>query len=205
MRRIIVVTAILCLCLPPLCPAETETPQIRVFGEYRTSVAPDHAVMRIVIRNKAARVAKELHKKMLEATLQTLSEFKVKDRDIKTSGPYMAPETTSVSTIRATIRDLANLSALVQTLSKKPGTEVEKLSYGHSQLPALIQNAQTSALVNAKQTALSMAGVLDAGLGDVIFIQEQSVSRRKADKITPEIPIIKKIEVVFRLGPALKP
>ncbi len=200
----IFITAILCLCMAPLCLAETETPQIRVFGEYQTSVAPDHAVMRIGIRNRATRVAEELHKKMLAATLQLLSGFNIKDRDIKTSGPYMAPENTSVSSIRVTIRDLAKLSALVQTLSTKPGTEIEELSYGHSQLPALMQKAQTMVLVNAKQTALSMAEVLDAGLGDVIFIQEQSVSGDKADKTTPDIRIRKIIEVVFRLRPALK-
>ncbi len=51
---------------------------------------------------------------------------------------------------------------------------------------------------------LCMAEVLDASLGDVIFIQEQSVSDDRADKIGPDIRIRKIIEVVFRLGPAPK-
>ncbi len=200
----IIITALLCLCMTPLCHAETDIPRIRVLGEYQTSVAPDHAVMGFEIKNRGTRVAENLHKKMVASTLRVLSGFNVKDRDIKKSGPYMAPENTSVSNIRVTIRDLAKLFVLIQTLSTKPGTAVEEVSYGHSQLPALIQKVQTMALVNAKQTALSMAEVLDAGLGDVIFIQEQSISGDNIDKTTPAIRIRKKVEVIFRLGPGLK-
>ncbi len=201
MRIVIVVTAILCFCIAP--HAEAETPRIRVFGEHLSIVSPDHAVLGIGIKNKAhsARIAEELHKKMQATTLKILSGFNIKDRDIKMSGPYTAPENTSVSHIRATIRDLNKLSALIQALSTKAGAEVAELTYGHSQQAALMKKAQTMALINAKQTALSMAEVLDACLGDVIFIQAHRppVAGDQTDKIIPDIRISKKIEVVFRL------
>ncbi|MCG8636716.1 MAG: SIMPL domain-containing protein [Desulfobacterales bacterium] len=207
MRLIIAVAALLCLCHPLTCPAETQPPKIRVVGEHKAQVAPDHAVLKVRIRNKAdsARATKALNQKTLQKTLQILSGFNIKDRDIETYGPYMTPGITSASTVRAIIRDFETVSAMVHALSTKSGTKIEELRYGHSQLPVLMKEAQTLALLDAKQTALSMAETLGADLGEVIFIQEQSVPDDKAFKITHDICIRKRIEVVFRLGPALNP
>ncbi|WP_321416383.1 SIMPL domain-containing protein [uncultured Desulfobacter sp.] len=203
MKRLMQIIVLLLLSMVSLCSADSQIPQIKVWGKSSSQIRPDNAVLTLKITGKGhnAKAAEELHQKYLDNALNVLSDFGISDKDITMDGPYTNLDGTVVCVLSVRVAEFSKLPGLIQSFASRPGSKVDQLAWSHTRLAQFRADALSMAVKDARQKAQTMIQALNSRLGEALLVRPVDTEKTKAGGDKPFIRIEKKVEVVFRLVP----
>lgn len=183
------------LMIPLELQAAAEVRTISVRGEGEARVAPDKAMVQLLVQTKAkdAKSAQAKNAKEMARVQKSLrEEFKIDEKDIQTSGFSVNPEYRYEQngkqtflgyqvnhSLSLTVRKLENLGGLLDSLVGK-GTEdvsvqLQNVSYDTSQRQQVELRALEGAMKNARDRASALAGFAQQKLKGVLRISDSSL------------------------------
>lgn len=174
--------------------AHSETQQYRtieVVGTASVESVPNRFSFNISIKEQGKEAA-ELNKaivKKTNAVAQALLEIGVEEKAIQALqvqfNPWIEYQGNTqeqkgfvlTRQVKITLKSLSHYERSIDTILNLGISNINQFSFSNSQIAENYQTALSQALLDAKQRATEMAGVLDLKLGEVISIFEQSGSR----------------------------
>lgn len=165
---------------------------ISVTGEGIVHAIPDKATVRFGIstKNWDAEKARAENAKLAKEALNIVRELGVEERKIRLETLRLQPlreynpqtrrpEDKGFEAVRVLVvevEDLEVLPSLVAGIVQEGANQLNGISYGLKNRESVRNEALTMAVTRAKQKAMLMAATLDAELGEVLKINEQSFS-----------------------------
>jgi uncharacterized protein YggE len=179
------------LVLTTLALGEDKPPMkfVRVVGTSDVQVEPDEAVIEVGVAKQgaSARAAKEAEASAARRILADLRDKGVAEKDVQTT--YLSLELRSKSTkgvrvsyfsaeqtLTITVRDLARLDALLESLVRAGGNQIDSLRYQTSQPRKYRDQARELAVKAAREKAQALAQALGQGIGKAQSIDEVPAS-----------------------------
>ncbi|WP_298404218.1 SIMPL domain-containing protein [uncultured Chloroflexus sp.] len=165
-------------------PGVSNMPQIVVIGTGEIKVEPDIATITIGVETKAPTTQEALaqNSAQAQAMIDQIKQLGVDAKDIQTSGISIYPnydekgETivsyTVNNMVTVTIRNLAQASDLIDRVVQVGANRLYGISFGVSDMEAVLAQAREAAVVNARARAEQMARAAGTSLGRVLFITE---------------------------------
>jgi len=158
---------------------------VRVVGTGEVKVVPDRAVIKVGVekRNINARVAKQLADAATRKILATIRENGINEKDMQTISLSLQPETdygtgrkpagfVAEETLSITVRDLAKLDSLLESLIQAGGNRIDSIEYETSDLRKYRDQARELAVKAAREKAQALASALGQGIGKAFSIEE---------------------------------
>jgi uncharacterized protein YggE len=190
MRRTLSIgLALMCLVatLPTDSSAQTARDgRIRVLGRGVIESAPDYAIVRVGVSNKAATPTATLDQNSAVAAklIAFSKKFGIDERDIQTDAVNLMPATRQVrdangnirqepdgytanNTIRVKLTELARLGAYMREVLDQGATNIAGLEFGLSNLEQVADEARTKAVENAVHQAEGLAKAAKVKLGGI--------------------------------------
>jgi uncharacterized protein YggE len=181
--------ALLCLAAAMPIVASAQTPhegRIRVIGRGTIESAPDYAIVRVGISNKAATPAATLDQNSAVARklIEFSKKFGIDEKDIQTDAVNLMPTTRQVrdqngnfrqepdgytanNMIHVKLTDLAQLGAYMRQIIDQGATNVAGIEFGLSTFDQLAGEARTKAVEDAIQQAQGLAQAAKVKLGRI--------------------------------------
>jgi uncharacterized protein YggE len=163
---------------------------IVVAGEGTVSVAPDYAEITAGVTTKAktAKEAADANAKLMSAVIAALVDGGIAKKDIQTSQFSVQPvyTTTQANTepkltgfsasnqVTVTIRQIDNVGEIADRLVSAGATNIGNLTFLHSDMSKLLDQARESAVADARRKAELYARASGVTLGRVVLINENS-------------------------------
>jgi uncharacterized protein YggE len=175
------------LFVSTLVVAEDRIPPkvVRVVGTAEVKVVPDRAVIEIGVekQNANAVVAKQLADRAARSLLASLHANGVDDNDVQTTFLTLRPQFdyrkgmrisyfVAAQTMSVTVRDLAKLDSLLESVIKAGGNWVNSIEYETSDLRKYRDQARDLAVKAAREKAKALAQALGQDIGKPYSIEE---------------------------------
>jgi uncharacterized protein len=175
------------LLLATFAIAEDRLPPkvVRVVGTSEVKVIPDRAVIEIGVekQNPSASVAKQMADAAARRLLASLRSNGVEDKDIQTTFLSLRPQFdyrkgmrisyfVAAQTLSVTVRDLARLDSLLESVIKAGGNRVDSIQYETSDLRKYRDQARDLAVKAAREKAQALAKALGQDIGKPYSIEE---------------------------------
>ncbi len=176
---------------PAPTPAVDVSRTILVVGEGTVSIEPDRAqaIIGVETTGDTVREATAESAEIMEALLEALREQGVAERNIQTSGYSVwtermgrmepgleRPEETVTyrvnNTVRVTVVDLDNLSAILDAAIDAGANSIHGISFTISDPSRLETQARIRAIANAKAKAQELADLTGVQVGEVVSVSE---------------------------------
>lgn len=176
---------------PAPTPAVDVSRTILVVGEGTVSIEPDRAqaIIGVETTGDTVREATAESAEIMEALLEALREQGVAERNIQTSGYSVwtermgrmepgleRPEETVTyrvnNTVRVTVVDLDNLSAILDAAIDAGANSIHGISFTISDPTRLETQARIRAIANAKAKAQELADLTGVQVGEVVSVSE---------------------------------
>lgn len=163
--------------------------QVSVVGHGEVKGKPDTATVQIGVETEAqtAQEALAQNNAQAQAIIQKLKELGVAEKDIQTSSfnifPNYGNDGRQVSGYRVsnivsvTIRNLDQAGTLLDQVVQAGANSVYGVSFSVANPEALLEQARTAAIENAKARATQLAGASGAAVGEVLLISENISSQ----------------------------
>ena len=179
--------ALASLVLTTMAIAEDRLPPkvVRVVGTSEVKVAPDRAVIEIGVekQNASATVAKQVADAAARRLLASLRANGVDDKDVQTTFLSLQPQFdyrkgmrisyfVAEQTLSVTVRDLARLDLLLESVIKAGGNRVDSIQYETSDLRKYRDQARDLAVKAAREKAHALAQALGQDIGKPYSIEE---------------------------------
>lgn len=170
-----------------LAVAEDRLPPkvVRVVGTSEVKVIPDRAVIEIGVekQNVNASVAKQMADAAARRLLASLRANGVDEKDIQTTFLSLQPQFdyrkgmrisyfVAEQTLSVTVRDLAKLDSLLESVIKAGGNRVDSIQYEASDLRKYRDQARDLAVKAAREKAHALAQALGQDIGKPYSIEE---------------------------------
>ncbi|MEO1135327.1 MAG: SIMPL domain-containing protein [Pseudomonadota bacterium] len=178
-------------CAAPQATAadpETSPRTISVTGQGKAAAAPDMAVVTIGVQSEAPTAAAALRQNStdMSATIDTLKELGVADRDIQTSGLSVNPRYdyernrsrpevigfTASNNVTVRLRDLSAAGAIIDQAVQSGANSLGGVSFAFSDPKPLYDEARRDAVADARAKADLLTDAAGVRLGKLLFIQE---------------------------------
>lgn len=196
-RALVIMGAVLALIITGCAPAasasvsENGDETIRVTGFGRARGNPDMANISIgvSVANEDVVAAVEQSNRVMERITQVMTERGIAEADIQTTNfniwaeEQWDPQTGQRkdarlyrvdSNIQLTVRDVDDLSGVLQDAITNGANNIYGLNFGIQEPNALAQEARVAALRDARERAEQLAEELGVSLGDVVSVGEVS-------------------------------
>jgi len=168
--------------------AEAGSPHITVTGTVITEVVPDRIVWSLALKNTGLELAKVAakHAALSADLLKALKELGIEDKEVQTSQMgfgenmvYRNNENVKEGYFASTLisfklAELIKYKEVWLTLSAMDHVSVNNVAYDHSKRIELQKETRKKALLAAKEKAGVMAETLEAKIGEVLAISEDS-------------------------------
>lgn len=179
--------AIALLCLIGLSAGEEKplSRTVRVVGAAEVKVVPDRAVISLGVekQNVSASVAKQSADAAARRILDALRANGVDEKDIQTTFLSLQPQFNyrhgmkmsyfvAEQTMSVTIRDLAKLDSILESLIKAGGNRIDSIQYETSDLRKYRDQARDLAVKAAREKAQALATALNETIGKAASIEE---------------------------------
>lgn len=185
MKSFTIVTTL--LLLTNFAVAEERLPPkvVRVVGTSEVKVVPDEALIELGVekQNTSASIAKQLADAASRKILASLHANGVDDKDIQTT--FLSLQTqfnyqkgmrisyfVAEQTMSVTIRDLAKLDTLLESLIQAGGNRIDSIQYQTSDLRKYRDMARDLAVKAAREKAQALAKALGQEIGKPYSIEE---------------------------------
>jgi uncharacterized protein YggE len=158
---------------------------VRVVGTSEVKVVPDRAVIEIGVekQNSSATVAKQMADATARRLLASLRANGVDDKDVQTTFLSLQPQFdyrkgmrisyfVAEQTLSVTVRDLARLDSLLESVIKAGGNRVDSIQYETSDLRRYRDQARDLAVKAAREKAHALAQALGQDIGKPYSIEE---------------------------------
>lgn len=169
-----------------LAVAEEHLPArvVRVIGTGEVKVVPDRAVIEVGVEKQAisAKTAKQLADATARKLLASVRENGVEEKDVQTAAFSLRPEYdyrsgrlsgfAAQQTLTITVRDLAKLDSLLESLIQAGGNRINSIEYETNDLRKYRDQARDMAVKAAREKAESLASSLGQGIGKAFSIEE---------------------------------
>lgn len=186
MKKTALIFALFFFAVSPFIHAQER--YIQVQGKGSVEVYPDSMTYTLWVRaqDKDATLAKQKVDKSVNAILQLAKTYKIADTHIQADDFRRNPVYEWVNnqrknqgeeisrSLRIELHDLTKQTEFLQALTAIALVQIQNNELGFANLNAAREQAFTQALQNAKQKAEKMAAVLNASVGKVLIIQDQS-------------------------------
>lgn len=203
---------------------------ILVSGKGQVSATPDMATLQLGVSAQSSTVAASQNSAAtaMNAVMQALKTNGIADKDIQTVGFSINPlydykngtanitgyQVSNVVTV--TVRDTANVSAVIDTAAAAGGDfiRVNSISFGVSDPAPYMSEARQLAVANANATATQLASLAGVVMGKPVFITESSgyfppspfsygaipAAREAATPISPgQTQITVNVEIIYEI------
>ena len=179
--------AVVLVLFAGLAIAEENLPArvVRVIGTGEVRVPPDRAVIEVGVEKQdvSAKTAKQLADAAAQNILARVRENGVDEKDVQTVSFSLGPEYdyhkgrrltgfTAHQTLSITVRDLAKLDSLLESLIQAGGNQISSLEYETSDMRKYRDQARDLAVKAAREKAESLASSLGQGIGKAFSIEE---------------------------------
>jgi uncharacterized protein YggE len=158
---------------------------VRVVGTAEVKVVPDRAVIEIGVEKQDpnASVAKHAEDAAARRILSALRGNGIDDKDIQTTFLSLQPQSytrkgvrisyfVAAQTMTITVRDLAKLDTLLESLIKAGGNRIDSIGYETSDLRKYRDQARDMAVKAAREKAGALAKALGQDIGRAQSIEE---------------------------------
>jgi uncharacterized protein len=177
---------VFCL-LASLAVAQDRLPPkvVRVVGTAEVKVVPDRAVIEIGVEKQdpSATVAKHAEDAAARRILAALRTNGIEEKDIQTTFLSLQPQSytrkglrvsyfVAAQTMAITVRDLAKLDTLLESLIKSGGNRIYSIGYETSDLRKYRDQARDEAVKAAREKAGALARALGQDIGKAQSIEE---------------------------------
>ena len=167
--------------------AEDKLPEhvVRVVGTAEVKVAPDRAVIELGVQKQdpSAMAAKKAADAAARKILASLRQNGVDEKDVQTTFLSLQPQVSYVKKVRVayfvatqtltvTVRDLAKLEPLLESLVKAGGNRIDSIQYETSDLRKYRDQARDLAVKAAREKARALAQALGQDIGKAQIIEE---------------------------------
>lgn len=178
-------------CAAPQATAADPAPAprtISVTGEGKAAAAPDMAVVTIGVQSEAPTAAAALRQNSADmtATINTLKELGIEDRDIQTSGLSVNPRYdyernrsqpevigfTASNRVTVRLRDLSAAGAVIDQAVQSGANSLGGVSFAFSDPKPLYDDARRDAVADARAKADLLTNAAGVRLGKLLYIQE---------------------------------
>lgn len=175
------------LLLASLAVAQDKVPAnvVRVIGSAEVKVVPDKAVIEVGVekQNASATTAKQSADTTSRHIIGALRANGVDARDIQTAYLSLQPQSytrkgvrisyfVAAQTLAVTVRDLAKLDSLLESLVRAGGNRIDSISYETTNLRKYRDQARDLAVKAAREKADALAGALGQQIGKAEMIDE---------------------------------
>lgn len=147
---------------------------VRVVGTGEVRVPPDRAVVEVGVEKQAisAKTAKQLADAAARKLLASVRENGVEEKDVQTASLSLQPHYDAQQTLTITVRDLAKLDSLLESLIQAGGNRINSIEYETNDLRKYRDQARDMAVRAAREKAESLARSLGQGIGKAFSIEE---------------------------------
>lgn len=158
---------------------------VRVVGTGEVRVPPDRAVVEVGVEKQAisAKTAKQLADAAARKLLASVRENGVEEKDVQTASLSLQPHYdyrrggrlsgfAAQQTLTITVRDLAKLDSLLESLIQAGGNRINSIEYETNDLRKYRDQARDMAVRAAREKAESLARSLGQGIGKAFSIEE---------------------------------
>lgn len=181
--------AIIGALVAPPAMAQVSPPSISVTGEATISAVPDLAQIDggVTSDAKTAREASEANDKAMGVVLLALKSAGIPEQDFQTSQlslqPQYAPSRNgpapvigfrASNRVTVTIRDVAKVGSVIDTLVTNGANDIGGISFMVAQPSKLLDDARTKAVADARRKAEIYAQAAGVTLGAPLSISEES-------------------------------
>ncbi len=191
-RFSLIVTSLTLIWFSVAAHAEGPTPQIRVSGQAEATMAPDIAVLQLTVMREAttARAALDDNSEAMAEVIAAMRQADVAESDLQTSNFSIQPRYTYPkprnenppklvgyvvrNSLQVTVRDLANLGALLDTSVSLGVNEGGNVQFGNDDPSAALAEARTRAVKDAIAKARTLADAAGVQLGKVLDLSDQT-------------------------------
>jgi uncharacterized protein YggE len=190
MRRALSIgLALLCFAITLPVDASAQTARdgrIRVMGRGVIESAPDYAIVRVGVSNKAATPTATLDQNSAIARklIDFAKKFGIDEKNIQTDAVNLMPATRSVrnqngdvrqepdgytanNTVRVKVTDLSQLGAFMRQILDQGATNIAGLEFGLSNFEQVADEARTKAVEDAVHQAQGLAQAAKVRLGTI--------------------------------------
>lgn len=179
---------------------ETPRPRIIVTGEGEAAVAPDTAIVSLVVMEEkaTAREALTANNEAMAKVLDGMKKAGIADRDLQTSGfniepRYVYPENKDgkqppeaprivgyavSNSLSVRVRDLTKIGEILDQSVTLGVNQGGSLTFTNDKPDAILEEARKNAVANALAKAKTLTAAAGVELGKVIEISEQSFNPR---------------------------
>lgn len=179
---------------------ETPRPRIIVTGEGEAAVAPDTAIVSLVVLEEkpTAREALTANNESMAKVLDGMKKAGIADRDLQTSGfniepRYVYPENKDgkqppeapkivgyavSNSLSVRVRDLKKVGEILDQSVSLGVNQGGNLTFTNDKPEAILEEARKKAVANAISKAKTLSGAAGVELGKVVEISEQSYNPR---------------------------
>lgn len=193
---------------------QVDFPSVTVIGSATLSARPDTAEVMAGVVTQAATAVQALaqNNTAMERVLKALAALGIADKDVQTSGLSVMPQRASheggraqppriigyevTNQARVKIRDLAGLGRLLDTLVAEGANVLGGIAFSIGDPSALLQQARTNAIADARQKAQTYTAAAGVVLGRVVYIRDGSAGiprpvgvRLMAESRTAAVPV----------------
>jgi uncharacterized protein YggE len=193
------------------------SPRIRVDGEGSVDLAPDMALLSLMVTREAktARAAVDANNAAMSDVLQAMRAAGIADRDLQTSSfsiqpryLYPRPKSSGVTeppeiigyTVRngltVRLRELARIGEILDTSVTLGVNEGGSITFSNDDPSAAITRARVEAMQDAMARAQTLAEAAGVKLGDIIEISEQMFNPRPAPMARAEMAMARSADAV---------
>ena len=184
--KLLKIAVAFCL-LASLAVAQDRLPPkvVRVVGTAEVKVVPDRAVIEIGVEKQdpSASVAKHAEDAAARRILASLRANRIDEQDIQTTFLSLQPQSyirkgvrvsyfVAAQTMTITVRDLAKLDTLLESLIKSGGNRIDSIGYETSDLRKYRDQARDEAVKAAREKAGALAKALGQDIGKAQSIEE---------------------------------
>ncbi|MCS6888514.1 SIMPL domain-containing protein [Chloroflexus sp.] len=165
-------------------PGVSNMPQIVVIGSGEVKVEPDIATITIGVETKAPTTQEALaqNSAQAQAIIDRIRQLGVEAKDIQTTGISIYPVYdeqgqnitgyTVSNMVNVTVRNIAQAGDLIDQVVQVGANRLYGVSFGVSDMEAVLAKAREAAVANARARAEQMARASGTSLGRVLFITE---------------------------------
>ena len=191
MRAILAIVLVaLFLAAPAVARADEASPSVTVTGTGTASGAPDTAEVSAGVVTQAPTAAQAMSQNTaaMEQVLRAIRAQGVADRDVQTTNVSIVPVRAQSSPsrpqpgavsgyevtnqVRVKVRNLTSLGRLIDTLVSQGANALGGIAFSIADPAALLDQARTKAIADARQKAQVYAVAAGAKLGRVLAIKD---------------------------------
>lgn len=170
-----------------------EVPQIQVTGFASTNIAPDIIHWQLNVNNhgyQLEEVAKK-HQSIVSQLLATIKKQNIDKKTLQTTNMRFGEKTkyqqnnrvhdgyNASTQLSFTLLNIDEYQALWLKLASIKGVSISSVNYDSTKKTTLEKSTRLSALKNAKDKAIEMAGALAVNIGDPLVIKEKNSFNRQ--------------------------